>query len=173
MSDTELNTNEIEQFFNFGNSKQIAPEVPRPVVKIPVEIKPTYEMRQPAQAAPIITATKTEELESEGMKYVGEIPNHPTRKFYPERTFDKYVKKDARLEENDVEMLKAWANNITHFKRKLGLNSGSSNRITDNTIMRIILSEFCDKLAVAFKDPSYKEVASEEELRLIISKIIG
>jgi hypothetical protein len=159
MNETDLNSNDIEQFFNFGGAKQTAaPMSPKVEIKLPAEIKPI-----------IIETLKPE---TEGMTYVGEIPNHPTRKFYPERTFDKYVKKDARLEENDVEMLKAWANNISHFKRKLGLNNGSSNRITDNTIMRIILSEFCNKMAVAFKDPSYKEVTNEDELRQLIAKFI-
>jgi hypothetical protein len=65
-------------------------------------------------------------------------------------------------------MLKAWANKISHVKRKTGQNSGSSNRITDNTILRLILTEFCDKLVITFKDPSYKEVLTEEELRAVI-----
>ena len=158
MNETDLSSNDIEQFFNFGGPKQPTPVAPKKEIKLPVEIKTTIETSEP---------------EFEGMKYVGEIPNHPTRKFYPERTFDKYVKKDARLEENDVEMLKAWANNISHLKRKLGLNNCSSNRITDNTIMRIILSEFCNKMALTFKDPSYKEVTNEEELRQLIAKFIN
>ena len=164
MNNVETNTDNVEDFFNFGAPKEkpkaapIAPLQPMMEAKAPVQLK--------------VTIPNTQETEREGMTYKGEIPNHPTRKFYPERTFDQYVKKDARLEEADVEMLKGWASNIANFKRKSKLNSGSNNRITDNTILRIVLSEFCDKLAIAFKDPSFKDVSTEEDLRSAIVKIM-
>lgn len=164
MNNIESNTENLEDFFNFGTPKEklkaspIAPLQPMLEQKAPVELK--------------VTIPKTPEVEREGMIYKGELPNHPTRKFYPERTFDQYVKKDARLEEADVEMLKSWTGNIANYKRKAKLNSGSENRITDNTILRIVLSEFCDKLAIAFKNPAFKEVGTEEELREMISKVM-
>lgn len=159
MNEADLNTSEIESFFNFGKPAQEKP-APAPVIEEKTKNIPNF-------TAP---PASVQEVERSGMTYIGEIPHHPTRKAYPERTFDKYVKKDARLEESDLEMLKAWANKISHVKRKLGHNSGSANRITDNTILRLLLSEFCDKLVMTFKDPSYKEVLTEEELRLIILK---
>ena len=178
MNNVETNKDNLEDFFNFGAPKekpqapQMAPLQPMMESKATVaSAQPSIQAKAPVEVR-VAIPKQVAEAESEGMNYVGEVANHPTRKFYPERTFDKYVKKDARLEENDVEMLKAWANNIAHIKRKLGQNNGSSNRITDNTILRVMLSEFCDKLTVAFREPSFKEVTTEEELREAIAKIM-
>jgi hypothetical protein len=164
MNNVETNTENVEDFFNFGAPKE-KPKAP-PIAPL----QPMMEAKAPGQLN--VAIPKTPEVEREGMTYKGELPNHPTRKFYPERTFDQYVKKDARLEEADVEMLKSWSGSIANYKRKSKLNSGSENRITDNTILRIVLSEFCDKLAIAFKDSSFKEVSSEEDLREAISKVM-
>lgn len=181
MNDTDLNTNEIESFFNFGKASQekpvhkepIAPPAPQRTMTTPVE---------PKKNTPVVTRTTAREnsreqiseahheVERSGMTFAGEVTHHPTRKSYPERTFDTYAKKDARLEESDIEMLKAWANKIAHVKRKLGQNTGTSNRITDNTILRLILTEFCDKLVTTFNEPSYKEVLTEDDLRAVILK---
>jgi hypothetical protein len=181
MNETDLNTAQIESFFNFGNptpDRSIQEkQIPTPTLKPNISLPVTEERKNNIPNFTAVTARETvresiretaPENERSGMTYLGEVPNHPTRKSYPERTFDKFVKKDARLEESDLEMLKAWANKISHVKRKTGQNSGSSNRITDNTILRLILTEFCDKLVITFKDPSYKEVLTEEELRAVI-----
>lgn len=180
MNNLETNKDNVEDFFNFGAPKE-KPKAPQmPPLQPMMETKITHAIAQPviqAKAPVELRISNTnrddEESESEGMTYKGEIPNHPTRKFYPERTFDQYVKKDARLEESDVELLKSWAGNIANHKRKSKLNSGSNNRITDNTILRIMLSEFCDKLAVALKEPNFKEVGTEDELRIAITKIMS
>lgn len=179
MNNVETNTDNVEDFFNFGAPKekpkapQMAPLQPMMETKATVaSTQPIIQAKAQAELKISIPKREVEEVEREGMTYKGELPNHPTRKFYPERTFDQYVKKDARLEEADVEMLKSWSGSIANYKRKSKLNSGSENRITDNTILRIVLSEFCDKLAVAFKDSSFKEVSSEEELRSAIAKIM-
>jgi hypothetical protein len=180
MNNLETNKENVEDFFNFGAQKekpkapQMAPLQPMIETKVAVAgIQPAIQTKAPVELKISTPNRETEESESEGMTYKGEIPNHPTRKFYPERTFDQYVKKDARLEESDVELLKSWAGNIANYKRKSKLNSGSNNRITDNTILRIMLSEFCDKLAVELKNPNFKEVGTEEELRIAITKIMN
>lgn len=96
----------------------------------------------------------------------------PTRSEYPSRVFDRYVKKDARLDENDIEVLKRWSDRISQQKRKLGLNKGSENRITDNTILRLILSEFCNRFSANFNE-NEREVTSEAELKMRIARIMS
>jgi hypothetical protein len=164
MNNLETNKDNVDDFFNFGAPKEKikTPSIPT--------LQPMIETKTPTPLK--VTVPKITEVESEGMTYKGEIANHPTRKFYPERTFDQYIKKDARLEEADVELLKGWSSSIANYKRRAKLNSGSDNRITDNTILRIVLSEFCDKLAISLKEASFKEIATEEELRVAISKIM-
>ena len=181
MNDIDQNTNEIESFFNFGKASQEKPVQKEPIATSVPQMKTTTH-EEPKKNIPVVTAATTRETfreqprashheaERSGMTFAGEVPHHPTRKFYPERTFDQFVKKEARLEESDIEMLKAWANKISHVKRKSGQNAGTLNRITDNTILRLILTEFCDKLVMTFKDPSYKEVITEDDLRAVILK---
>lgn len=183
MNESDLTTNEIESFFNFGRAPEKTVQEKQATAQTKASVPETFE---PKRNIPAFTGASTREtfrepiresiqesaqrVERSGMTYSGEIANHPTRKSYPERTFDKFVKKDARLEESDLEILKAWANKISHVKRKSGQNAGTSNRITDNTILRLILTEFCDKLVMTFKDPSYKEVLTEDDLRAVILK---
>lgn len=176
MNDTDVNTNEIESFFNFGKAPEKTIQE-KPAQEKKAEVKTSAPIQEERKRdIPVFTGASTRETfrepapETSGMTFDGIVPNHPTRKSYPERTFDKFVKKDARLEESDLEMLKAWANKISHVKRKTGQNAGTSNRITDNTILRLILTEFCDKLVMTFKDPTYREALSEEDLRAVILK---
>lgn len=169
----EIDDSKIESFFNFGGPRKET--IQKEAVILAKETVPAK--LDTISKAPSVAIDNKKIVEPDqdhsGMTYVGQVPNIPTRKFYPERTFDKYVKKDARLEEEDLELLKQWTNGIAHFKRKKGLNNGSSNRITDNTIIRILLSEFCDRLSMSIGQESSKEMFDEETLRDYIVKVMG
>ena len=80
MKNVETNTENVEDFFNFGAPKE-KPKAP-PIAPL----QPMIEAKAPSQLN--VAIPKTPEVEREGMTYKGELPNHPTRKFYPERTFD-------------------------------------------------------------------------------------
>lgn len=109
---------------------------------------------------------------TEGMTYVGPIPNSPTRKFYPERVFDKYAKKDCRLEESDLEFLRAWSNQIAYKRKKMHLNS-SSARVTDNSVIRILLSEFISVASLKSNEAKLNSVLTEDDLRCFIRELLS
>lgn len=174
MSETDPN---IENFFNFGKKPSISEVLSKPKDVQPVkeDFRPEpirVEKREPALVQSPKDNPNSVSSDRSGMQYVGEIPNIPTRSEYPSRVFDSYVKKDARLVENDLIILKSWSDRISQQRRKLGLNKGSENRITDNTILRIILSEFCNRFSEDFYK-NRKEVTSEEELKNRISEIMS
>jgi hypothetical protein len=167
------NTPDVENFFNFGKKPSVTEVLSKPKTVQP-EFKPEpIKVERIEKPVEIVHSPKTDELDRSGMQYVGQISNMPTRAEYPERRFDQYVKKDARLDSNDLSLIKGWSDRIAHNKRKLGLTRGSDNRITDNTILRLILSEFCNRFSAEYDLNSSNEVTSEEELKIKIASIMS
>jgi len=92
------------------------------------------------------------------------------RKRYPERTFDKYVQKGARLREEDIDILKVFCSEITRAKRHLPYEYRSNKRITDNTVLRLLVQGFCERIEGQLNDIDFKGIQSEGELKRFIEE---
>lgn len=94
------------------------------------------------------------------------------QKRYPERTFDRYIQKGARLRAEDVDLLKVFCSEITRAKRELPYEYRSNKRITDNTILRILLQSFCDRIEDQIDTIDFKGIQTESELRTFIEETL-
>ncbi len=92
------------------------------------------------------------------------------RKRYPERTFDKYVQKGARLRSDDLDLLRVFCSEITRAKREMPYEYRVNKRITDNTILRVLVHSFCEKVEEQLDHIDFKGIQSEEELRNFIEQ---
>ena len=95
------------------------------------------------------------------------------RKEYPERTFDKFVQKGARLRPEDIDIMKAFCAEISHAKRQLPENQRPIKRLTDNTIIRLLVTQFCEKVEGDLGNIDFSRIQTEEELNRYISKVMG
>lgn len=92
------------------------------------------------------------------------------RKRYPERTFDRYIQKGARLKAEDVDLLKIFCSEITRAKRDLPYEYRSNKRITDNTVLRVLLSSFCEQIENRLDSIDFKGLQTEGELKSFIEE---
>lgn len=98
--------------------------------------------------------------------------DHTSQKRYPERTFDRYIQKGARLRAEDVDLLKVFCSEITRAKRDLPYEYRSNKRITDNTVLRVLLQTFCEKIEDQLDTIDFKGIQTESELRTFIEETI-
>ena len=96
-----------------------------------------------------------------------------SQKRYPERTFDRYIQKGARLRAEDVDLLKVFCSEITRAKRELPYEYRSNKRITDNTILRVLLQVFCEKIEDQIDTIDFKGIQTENELRTYIEETLN
>jgi|GEM_PF-2944255 len=92
------------------------------------------------------------------------------RKRYPERTFDRYIQKGARLKAEDIDLLKIFCSEITRAKRELPYEYRSNKRITDNTVLRVLLSSFCEQIEDRLDTIDFKGLQTEGELKGFIEE---
>lgn len=91
-------------------------------------------------------------------------------KRYPERTFDRYIQKGARLRAEDIDLLKVFCSEITRAKRELPYEYRSNKRITDNTVLRILLQNFCEQIEGRLDSIDFKGIQTEGELKRFIDE---
>ena len=91
-------------------------------------------------------------------------------KRYPERTFDRYIQKGARLRAEDIDLLKVFCSEITRAKRELPYEYRSNKRITDNTVLRILLQNFCEQIEGRLDSIDFKGIQTEGELKKFIDE---
>jgi hypothetical protein len=94
-------------------------------------------------------------------------------KTYPERTFDKYVQKGARLREEDIDILKAFCSEISSARRKLPEGERPIKRITDNTVIRQLVTIFCENIENDLSNVDYSKIQTEGNLKEYIRKILS
>lgn len=92
------------------------------------------------------------------------------RKRYPERTFDRFVQKGARLRAEDIDLLKIFCSEITRAKRDVPYEYRSNKRITDNTVLRILLQSFCEQIEDRLDSIDFKGIQTEGELKRFIEE---
>lgn len=145
----------MEDFFSTARRAK----APAPTAKTPIEKK----------EVPTSTPLRSE-MREEKIQVSLEEEMHEDRKRYPERTFDKYVQKGARLREEDIDILKVFCSEITRAKRHLPYEYRSNKRITDNTVLRVLVQSFCEKIEGQLNDIDFKGIQSEGELRRFIEE---
>lgn len=89
-----------------------------------------------------------------------------------ERKFDKYVSKRTQLNEEDTIFLASLEKSISFARKKMNVDP-SVNRVTANTIIRLVIEKFADKAEEYIeKHPNiYNKLQTEDEVREWISKI--
>jgi len=93
-----------------------------------------------------------------------------SQKRYPERTFDRYIQKGARLRAEDVDLLKVFCSEITRAKKDVPYEYRSNKRVTDNTVLRILLQSFCERIEDQLETIDFKGIQTESELRTFIEE---
>jgi hypothetical protein len=146
----------MEDFFTSGRRIKNSPaakEKSEPVVQ-------EKQKREFVKNVPMSTPPSREET-------LAEIEE---RKRYPERTFDRYIQKGARLKAEDIDLLKIFCSEITRAKRELPYEYRSNKRITDNTVLRVLLSSFCEQIEDRLDTISFKGLQTEGELKNFIEE---
>ena len=89
-----------------------------------------------------------------------------------ERKFDKYVSKRTQLNEEDTIFLTSLEKSISFARKKINVDP-SVNRVTANTIIRLVIEKFADKAEEYIeKHPNiYNKLQTEEEVRDWINKL--
>lgn len=94
-------------------------------------------------------------------------------KTYPERTFDKFGRKLCSIRDQDIDILKAFCNEISETKRMLPTELRNNKRITDNVVIRLLIQVFSERLSEEMEDIDFERVQSEDELKYLIERMIG
>lgn len=102
--------------------------------------------------------------------YEAETADNHDRKRYPERTFDRYIQKGARLRAEDIDLLKVFCSEITRAKRDVPYEYRSNKRVTDNTILRLLLQSFCERIEDRLDGIDFKGIQTEGEIKKFIEE---
>lgn len=118
---------------------------------------------------------QNEEEKSEKIKSTRSYPAHRyqaapkvERRMYPERVFDRYAFKRIQIRQEDYDFLGQIERAISHAKRQLPEDLKSNQRITANTIIRMLLEEFCLELKQQFEQLDFTSLQLEEEVQQFI-----
>ncbi len=157
--DDNINIEEGKDFFFAGDRaiKSITPVVedvpkPEPAIK---------------KSAPIVV-TKQKETTPTPSKERYAATKKPTLKTYPERTFDQYKSKTVQFTDETLKAFSELELDISWAKKNA---QGSSNqRITINTIVRILTDEFMRQCPELQNDDSFDfvQLENEESIRKFI-----
>lgn len=129
--------------------------------------KETLETKDVPTSTPQRNA-QARERSSEFLKAASSLTDEGKR--YPERTFDRYIQKGARLRAEDIDLLKVFCSEITRAKRELPYEYRSNKRITDNTILRILVQKFCEQIEGRLDSIDFKGIQTEGELKKFIEE---
>ena len=157
----------MEDFFNQGRrvKTQAEPEAEKQVEQkpepTPVRTKSNIASHSPSR--PIQEESRLSPANSRKKEL-------EERKRYPERTFDKYVQKGARLRSDDLDLLRVFCSEITRAKREMPYEYRVNKRITDNTILRLLVHSFCEKVEEQLDHIDFKGIQTEEELKNFIEE---
>lgn len=134
--------------------------------------KPQQEPQESPRVTPQSKAPRKEiskEVPTSTPQFVGEQDNLD-RKRYPERTFDRFIQKGARLRAEDIDLLKVFCSEITRAKREVPYEYRSNKRVTDNTVLRLLLQSFCEKIEDRLDGIDFKGIQTEGEIKKFIEE---
>jgi hypothetical protein len=147
-------SNDTFEFFSQPKIRKTPPPINKP--------KKTIEETKPIE--------KTEVRVRESSKEVQ--PSSETLKTYPERKFDRYQHKNARLNTDDLELLSILCKEIALAKSRMGAERKTNTRITENTILREVLSLFCRKIEHRVDTLNFEELQTEKEIVNFIETVM-
>lgn len=149
----------MEDFFTSG--RRIKKPQPEPQVNLREE-KPRVRVAQKEIEKDVPMSTPP--------KYESELEEDHDRKRYPERTFDRFIQKGARLRAEDIDLLKVFCSEITRAKREVPYEYRSNKRVTDNTVLRLLLQSFCERIEDRLDGIDFKGIQSEGEIKKFIEE---
>ncbi|MBT3980666.1 MAG: hypothetical protein HOE90_04885 [Bacteriovoracaceae bacterium] len=123
-----------------------------------------------------LVATERPKKMVEKIKVVKREIQHPEveyQKSYPERTFDKFVAKGARLRAEDIDLLKVFCAEISRAKRLLPNENREIKRITDNTALRLLLQIFCEKIEDKIETIDFRSLQTEQGLKEFMQETLS
>ncbi len=151
----------MEDFFTSGRRIKKSQREPQGLPPQKQSKREDYQAK--SKDVPISTPPKREERSEE-------IAESFDRKRYPERTFDRYVQKGARLRAEDIDLLKIFCSEITRAKREVPYEYRSNKRITDNTVLRMLVQSFCERIEDRLDVIDFKGIQTEGELKKFIEE---
>jgi hypothetical protein len=132
----------------------------KPVIPKREEIKGTPRVLKPSNS-------RKKEQEPEVRNSFGIL------KTYPERKYDKFQHKNARLRGDDLDLISILCREIAHGRSHLPVDERPQGRITENTIIRELLSFFCNQLEEKQDIVDYNRLQTEDEIKSFIRDIVS
>jgi hypothetical protein len=112
---------------------------------------------------------REERVRNDGAVHLG----RGERKIYPERKFDKLTAKMARLDSGDIDVLKAFCSEISQAKKEIPQELRATSRITDNNVIRLLVTIFCEKLEDQSSSIDYRGLQDDHALKGFIEETLG
>jgi hypothetical protein len=90
-----------------------------------------------------------------------------------ERKFDSFVRKGIQINQEDLLFLNNLERSISFARKSSKIDTEGLNRVTSNTVIRILLEQFCKKAEADVKNNSnlYERLQTEEEIQDWINKL--
>jgi hypothetical protein len=129
---------------------------------------PTDIANKPVKKKPKRSSEPIQATRSDGAPFMG----RGERKTYPERTFDSYAPKACRFRPEDIDLLKIFASEISRA-RKDEPSLRSLPRVTDNTVIRLLISSFCEKIEGTTDNLDFRGLQTEAEVKNYIEETMG
>ena len=91
---------------------------------------------------------------------------------YPERTYDKFATKTIQLREEDWDILRVLTSEIREAKKNINPELRANKRITENTIIRLLIQNFSESLEKNINNCDYQGIQTEEEVKNFINQTL-
>ena len=155
---------DLENFFAAPRKAKAKEEKPQIKVEEKVEIEPVVESVEEEVTEAKFVPMVEEDFAKERYKAT------PKKKI--ERKFDQFVSKRTQLNEDDTIFLASLEKSISFARKKMNVDP-SVNRVTANTVIRLVIEKFADKAQDYIeKHPNiYNKLQTEEEVRDWINKL--
>ena len=90
-----------------------------------------------------------------------------TPKIKLKRKFDTFVKKSIQVNEEDLIFLNKLESSISFARKRAKINTVGLNRVTTNTILRLLIENFCSDAtrAIEMANHSFENLQTEEEIK--------
>ena len=140
------------------------------------EEKPQVKIEEKVEIEPVAEVVEEEVTKAKFVPMVEEdFPKErykATPKKKIERKFDQFVSKRTQLNEDDTIFLASLEKSISFARKKMNVDP-SINRVTANTIIRLVIERFAERAEDYIqKHPTvYNKLQTEEEVRNWIDKL--
>lgn len=152
-------------------TEQVVEQTPTPVrVAAPIKTRPAQTQEVIAQEMATKAPVHTEAEYTPAQRYKAETK---AQREYPERTFDKFSQKLIQINDSDWDMIREFSSEIRTAKRSLPKEMKQKQRMTENVIIRNLISVFSESLvAGALEHTDFRNVQSEEQVKDFIKQTL-